>query len=237
MCFYTIFNVYFHHFNAFTKIPDYVILLCGEKMLQCENGIQFFECKTKKNNPNIGKGIVAFPLDYTVIDLETTGLNPENELIIEFAAVRVRNGQVTNTFQQLCDPGFPISPLITGITGISDDMVRFCPNPRQVLPDFLDFIGDDFVVGHNVLFDVRFIARSAEVFRNNYIDTMKIFRKLHPTLPHHKLSDMVEFYGKLNESAHRALSDCYATQACFEAMRCECINNFGSVNGFLSCFK
>ncbi len=213
------------------------LTIWGEKMLQCENGIFFYECKTKKTNPNLGKGIISFPMDYTVIDLETTGLNPEHELIIEFAALKVRNGQVADTFQSLCDPGFPIPPVITGITGISDEMVRFCPNPRQVLPDFLDFIGDDFVVGHNVLFDVRFVAKSAEIFRNNYIDTMKIFRKLHPTLPHHRLSDMVEFYDQRNETAHRALSDCYATQACFEAMRAECINIHGSENNFLNCLK
>ncbi|MBR4287195.1 MAG: 3'-5' exonuclease [Clostridia bacterium] len=206
-------------------------------MLQCENGIYFYECKTKKNNPFIGKGIISFPLDYTVIDLETTGLNPENELIIEFAAAKVRNGKIVDTFQQLCDPGFPIPPVITGITGISNDMVRLCPNPRSVLPDYLDFIGDDLVVGHNVLFDVRFITRSAEVFKNNYIDTMKIFRKLHPSLPHHRLSDMVDFYNQCNESAHRALSDCYATQGCFEAMRAECIQFHGCENNFLSSLK
>lgn len=206
-------------------------------MLQCENGIYFYECKTKKNNPFIGKGVVAFPMDYTVIDLETTGLNPEHELIIEFAAVKVRDGKICDTFQQLCDPGFPIPATITDITGIDNEMVRFCPNPRQALPDFLEFIGDDFIVGHNVLFDVRFVARSAEYFKNDYIDTMKIFRKLHPHLPHHRLSDMVSFYNKLNESAHRALSDCYATQACFEAMRSECINIYGCENSFLSCLK
>ena len=172
-----------------------------------------------------------------MIDLETTGLNPETELIIEFAAVKVKDGKVVDTFQQLCDPGFSISPVITSITGITDEMVRCCPNPRQVLPDFLDFIGDDLIIGHNVLFDVRFVVRSAEIFKNNYIDTMKIFRKLHPSLPHHRLSDMVAFYNKLNETAHRALSDCFATQACFEAMRSECINLFGSETQFLNSLK
>ncbi len=209
----------------------------GEQMLKSENGILYYECKTKSNNPNMGSGIISFPSDYTVIDLETTGLNPESELIIEFAAIRVRNGEIADTFKQLCDPGFPISPVITGITGISDEMVRFCPNPRQVLPDFLDFIGNDFVVGHNVLFDVRFIVKSAQVFRNNYIDTMKIFRKLHPELPHHRLSDMVCFYNKRNETAHRALSDCYATGACFEAMRSEITDLYQSENIFLNNLK
>ncbi len=202
-------------------------------MIREENGLLVFECKSKNNNPNIGKGIIAFPDNYTVIDLETTGLDPKNELIIEFAAVKVQNGKAVDTFQSLCDPGFPIPPVIEALTGISTEMVRFCPNPRSVLPDFLDFLGGDYLLGHNVLFDVRFVAASADILKNDYIDTMKIFRKLHPALPHHRLSDMVTFYDKRNESAHRALSDCFATQACFEEMRTEVKYLFGSEDNFI----
>ena len=221
----------------FTEMKNCVILLKGEFMTECRNGLLVFKCKTKKQDPKLGSGIIAFPEDYTVIDLETTGLDPKNELIIEFAAVKVRENKVVDTFQSLCDPGFPIPPLITDITGISDEMVRNCPNPRSVLPDFLNFVKDDFVVGHNVLFDVRFIAQSADIFKNDYIDTMKIFRKLHPHLPHHRLSDMVNFYGKCNESAHRALSDCFATQACFEEMKNDVNCLFGCENTFLNGLK
>jgi DNA polymerase III epsilon subunit-like protein len=105
------------------------------------------------------------------------------------------------------------------------------------LPDFLDFVGDDFVVGHNVLFDVRFIAASAGKFTNTYIDTMKIFRKLHPSLPHHRLLDMVDFYGKKNESAHRALSDCFATNDCFNAMKDEITLSFDCIYSYLKTLK
>lgn len=206
-------------------------------MLKEENSLLVFECKSKKQNPNIGKSIISFPENYTVIDLETTGLDPERELIIEFAAVKVRKGKVTDTFQQLCDPGFPIPPLITQITGITSDMVRFCPDPRGVICDFLDFIGDDFIVGHNVLFDVRFVVKSADIFKNDYIDTMKIFRKLHPELSHHRLSDMVCFYNKNNESAHRALSDCLATQECFEEMKTDIEHIFSSQASFFKALK
>ena len=202
-----------------------------------ENGLLVFPCKTKKCNPDIGKGIIAFPENYTVLDLETTGLDPNNELIIEFAAVKVRHGKVIDTFQSLCDPGYPIPPVIEALTGITTEMVRCCPNPRSVLPDFLDFVGDDYIIGHNVLFDVRFIAKSADIFKNDYIDTMKIFRKLHPALPHHRLSDMVSFYGKHNESAHRALSDCYATQACYEEMKNEVKCLFGCEEEFFKGLK
>ena len=206
-------------------------------MIENRNGLLVFKCKNKKQDPKLGIGIVAFPEDYTVVDLETTGLDPKNELVIEFAAVKVRNNQVIDTFQSLCDPGFPIPPLITSITGISDEMVGNCPNPRSVLPDFLDFVGKDYVVGHNVLFDARFVAQSANFFKNDYIDTMKIFRKLHPHLPHHRLSDMVNFYNKNNQSAHRALSDCLATNDCFNAMREEVVALFDNFENFFGTFK
>lgn len=206
-------------------------------MLTLEKGCSFFHCPSKKKNPLLGESVIGFPADYTVLDLETTGLNPSTDLIIEFAAVKVRNGQIIDTFQSLCDPGFPIPPAIEVITGITTEMVRFAPNPRSVLPDFLDFVGDDFTVGHNVLFDVRFIAATNGEFKNAYIDTMKIFRKLHPNLLHHRLSDMVDFYNKQNESAHRALSDCFATQACFDAMNKEALKLFGSAEDFLKTLK
>lgn len=206
-------------------------------MIHTPKSTPYFECKTKKQNPNYGKSIITFPADYTVLDLETTGLNPKSDLIIEFAAVKVRDGKVIDTFQSLCDPGFPIPPQIEMITGITTEMVRSAPNPRSILPDFLDFVGDDIIVGHNVLFDVRFISASAGTFLNPYIDTMRIFRKLHPLLPHHRLSDMVDFYGKNNESAHRALSDCLATNDCLSAMADEAVKDFGSIEGFIKTLK
>lgn len=206
-------------------------------MLATYKNVLLHLSKSKQDNPCFGKSVLAFPEDYTVLDLETTGLDPRRELIIEYAAVKVRGGKVVDTFQSLCDPGFPIPPQIEMITGITTEMVRNSPNPRSVLPDFLEFIGDDFIMGHNVLFDVRFIAASAGEFVNPYIDTMKLFRKLHSSLPHHRLCDMVDYYGKNNESAHRALSDCLATNDCFDAMKNEIIDNFGSTDYFLKILK
>lgn len=206
-------------------------------MISCQKNCNVFMCPSKKKNPDLGDMLIGFPKDYTVLDLETTGLNPLTDLIIEFAAVKVRDGKVCDTFQSLCDPGFPIPAVIEAITGITSEMVRFAPNPRKVLPDFLDFVGDDFVVGHNVLFDARFIAASNGDFKNPLIDTMRIFRKLHPSLPHHRLSDMVSFYNTKNDSAHRALSDCYATQSCFCFMNKEVIDTYKDTNEFLKTLK
>lgn len=206
-------------------------------MFKTEKGCHIFCCPTKKKNPLLGESVIGFPADYTVLDLETTGLNPVTDLIIEYAAIKVRNNQVVDTFQSLCDPGFPIPPQIEMITGITTEMVRFSPNPRKVLPDFLDFVGEDIIVGHNVLFDVRFIAASNGEFKNTYIDTMKLFRKLHPNLSHHRLSDMVDFYNQQNENAHRALSDCFATYGCLEAMGNEVKRSFGNTDDFLKTLK
>ena len=157
---------------CFSFMLKTLLLICyyvlGDLMLITEKGCSFFPCPTKKKNNLLGESVIGFPKDYTVVDLETTGLNPTTDLIIEFAAVRVRNGEVVDTFQSLCDPGFPIPPAIEAITGITSEMVRFSPNPRSVLPDFLGFVDDDFVTGHNVLFDVRFIAASNGDFKNRY---------------------------------------------------------------------
>ncbi len=206
-------------------------------MIKELNGVLVYPAPTKKKPTLWSEGCIGFPDDYTVIDLETTGLNPKTDLIIEFAAVKVRGGKVVDTFQSLCDPGFPIPPMIEAITGITTDMVRESPNPRSVLPDFLNFIGNDFVVGHNVLFDVRFVSACNDGFFNTYIDTMKIFRKLHPSLPHHRLCDMVDFYNKNNESAHRALSDCLATNDCFLEMKKDAIRSFDCIENFLKTLK
>lgn len=206
-------------------------------MTQSENGIRVFECKQRKKNPAIGKSLIAFANDYTVIDLETTGLNPDTAHIIEYAAVKIRNGEVIDTFQSLCAPGYPIPAEIENLTGITTHDVKGCPAPDDVLPAFLDFTGGDFIVGHNVLFDVRFIAKSSGTFKNSYIDTMKIFRKLHPSLPHHRLSDMVDFYKKSNRTAHRALSDCFATADCYEAMKEDAVLLFGNLELFFDRLK
>ncbi len=206
-------------------------------MLETIGGVLVKSTPTKKKNPLIGNTVVGFPCDYVVLDLETTGLNPKTDLIIEYAALKVKDGEVVDTFQTLCDPGFNIPPMITSITGITSEMVRNCPNPRKALPDFLDFIGDNFIVGHNVLFDVRFISSVNDGFFNTYIDTMKIFRTLHPALPHHRLCDMVDFYGKQNETAHRALSDCFATNDCFIAMKNEAIKEYNSTENYLKNIK
>lgn len=162
--------------------------------------------------------------NYVAVDLETTGLNPSDEEIIEFAAVRVVNGQVADTFSSLANPRREISEEITKITGITNEMLKDAPDVADVLKDFLAFVGDSVVVGHNVNFDINFIYDSCErhglgTFSNNFVDTMRISRKCTVGARNHKLDTLLKHYGIVNDNAHRALSDTMCTQQLYEIIK------------------
>lgn len=163
-----------------------------------------------------GYSLLEIPNDYCVIDLETTGLDPEYNEIIELAAVRVRNNQIVDTYSQLVKPDKEIDEFIQEFTGITNEMVADAENIEVLLPKFLDFIGDDVLIGHNVNFDINFIydnlIRLKNVpFSSDYIDTMRVSRYVLPEMRHHRLKDLVKEFGIVHEHAHRALSDCQAT--------------------------
>ena len=160
--------------------------------------------------------------DYVVLDLETTGLDPAKEWIIEIGAVRVRGGEVVDTFATLVRPPAEISEFITGLTGISNDMVRDAPEEAEALPGLRAFIGDDVVLGHNVTFDIRFVRRASErlglpPFANEYVDTLRISQRLYPDM-RHRLSDLIERLHVGEVVAHRALSDVLQTKAVYDVM-------------------
>ena len=89
------------------------------------------------------------------IDIETTGLDPQKDAIIEIAAVRFNGHRVEDEWTKLINPGRPIPRLITQLTGINDEMVRQAPPLNAVLQDLADFVGDDPVIGHNIRFEDR----------------------------------------------------------------------------------
>lgn len=174
---------------------------------------------------NKGESVVALLDDYTVIDLETTGLSPECDEPIELAAVKVRGNVVAETYQQLIHPCSPISPFISGLTGITNDMVADMPVIDDKIGEFLDFIDKDVVVGHNVYFDVGFVARCANsigrAFLNNYINTIRLARKK-IMLPHYGLVDLCECLNLEPEGTyHRALCDCMQTHRLYQRLKSE----------------
>ena len=106
----------------------------------------------------LGNNINDFFADYVIFDFETTGLSPfDGDRIIEMSAVRVVNHKVVKEFATLVNPEQPISPDATAVNGITDDMVKDAPKMKEALTEFIDFIGDDILVGHNIKsFDKHF---------------------------------------------------------------------------------
>ena len=176
------------------------------------------------SRPNKGKSLLIFPEDYTVIDIETTGLDPKWDEIIELAALRVRGGNVVDRFQTLVRPTHDIDEFIEELTGITNRSLLTAPFIAQALPGYLDFIGDDVVVGHNAHFDVNFIYDAAErfcgiAFRNDIVDTMRLARHILPDLSGHSLSNVSHALGVVRQGEHRSLVDCETTYAVLEALR------------------
>ena len=159
--------------------------------------------------------------DFVVFDLETTGAKAPPCRITEIGAYRVRDGQVTGEFQTLVNPESPIPPFITGLTGISDEMVKAAPVFADVVHDLLGFIGDSVLVAHNSAFDMRFLNYEIGLIFQDYrianpcLCTVQLSRKLLPDIVNHKLKTVAEHYSIDLVNHHRASADAYATAHIF----------------------
>ena len=175
-------------------------------------------------NRQRGKRVFGFPDDYTVIDTETTGLTPAFCKIIELSAIKVRADRIVDTFSRLINPECSVGSFITGLTGISDEMLECQPCIEEVLPDFLAFVGDDKILGHNVTFDIGFINADTcryfgMIFDNDYFDTMWISRRIWKEERHHRLHDLIERCALEGTQEHRGLSDCMYTYEAYLYMK------------------
>ena len=194
-----------------------------------------------------GRSIVAFPDTYCVIDVETTGRSPQWDHIIEVAAVKISDGQEVGRFSSLIQPpsmpgGAFVDDFIEALTGITDEMLAGAPFAPDVLEEFATFVGDAFVVGHCVSFDINFLYDSFDryldrPFSNDYIDTLRIARKLHPEMSHHRLADLVELFAVAHNEVHRAMGDVEATAECFARLKAEALERYGSEGGFQKAFQ
>ena len=119
--------------------------------------------------------------DYVCVDIETSGVRVKWDKIIEIGAVKVRDSKAVDTFSELINPGLKLSPYITELTGITDEMLKDKPFIEKVLPRFIEFTGDDVIMGHNIMFDYSFLKQNAInqklKFDKMGIDTLKIARK------------------------------------------------------------
>lgn len=159
---------------------------------------------------------------YVSLDLETTGLSPKHDKIIEIGAVKIIDGKIVDNFSEFVDPGRKLTENVISLTGITEEDLKDAPSPKEVIPALLEFIGDLPLVGHRILFDYSFVKQEAVnlklSFEKEASDTLKISRACFPELPGKKLTDMCEHYC-IEYRAHRALNDAEATAKLYEYLK------------------
>ena len=178
----------------------------------------------KRNRYIDGKLLLAYPDDYTVLDIETTGLSPQNDYITEISAIKYRNNRRVDEFSSLVKPELSIPYYITRLTGINDAMVADAPAIDEVILSFMDFLADDIIAGYNVAFDLSFIAENlaghyAKRLANDYVDVMKLAQNELPFLGRYKQTAVAEYFNIATAGAHRALVDCNICNGCYQKLK------------------
>lgn len=207
----------------------------------------------KKNNVKILYGVevnlvndgtpVAYNLrdealdtaEYVIFDVETTGLSAVYDSIIELAAVKMRDGEVVDSFDEFINPGKPLSAFTTQLTSITNEMVQSAQSEAEVLALFKAFAGDAVLAGHNVTFDMGFLnagygRNDLGQIENPVIDTLELSRMLHPEYKNHKLDSLTKRY-KINlEHHHRANADAESTGYLLYKLEAEAAANYQMTN-------
>ncbi|MDR0978606.1 MAG: PolC-type DNA polymerase III [Lachnospiraceae bacterium] len=160
--------------------------------------------------------------EYCVLDIETTGLSFRTEKITEIGVMKMKNGQVIDTFECFVNPEKQIPYEIVKLTGITDDMVKNEKTIKEVMPEFLKFVGDSILVAHNAGFDIGFLKYNAEnlgyKLDNTIIDTLSLAKELFPNYKKYKLGIIAENLGIKVDVAHRALDDVKTLVSIFNIM-------------------
>ena len=171
-----------------------------------------------------GKPLVEFPDSYIVVDIETTGLDPVKDFIMEISAVKYRQNRKVDDYVVLINIDRRVPLHITELTGITNKMLEGGVEVTAALQGFIDFIGEDIVVGYNVPFDLAFLTISSERYLlrsifNDYIDVMQIAMEKLPFLGRTKQIVVAKYFGIGTEGSHRALNDCEICNACYQKLK------------------
>lgn len=168
--------------------------------------------------------------DYIALDVETTGLNPARDKLLEIGAARIEAGKVRETYSTLIDTGVPIPLRIQELTGITDAMQRTGKKTETAVREFLTFCRDLPVLGHNVQFDFGFLKQGAVNFGLSFekeaLDTLKIARRVLPDIPSRTLPAMCAYYKIDPGNSHRALDDALAAHEVLQKLW----NDFGELD-------
>lgn len=170
---------------------------------------------------------------YVALDLETTGLNPKYDKILEIGAIKIINGKEEDSFSVLVNPGRDISPTVQELTGIRPDMLKDAWELPDAMEKLLEFCEDYILLGHNIQFDFSFVKKNAVnlgmQFERAGIDTLKIARKCLPQLEKRSLTSLCTYYGIHNEQAHRAIHDARAAHLVYGRLKEQFFTKYGDV--------
>jgi DNA polymerase-3 subunit alpha (Gram-positive type) len=183
--------------------------------------------------------------EFVVFDVETTGLSaPDGDRIIEIAAMKIRDGKVIDKFYSLINPQRLIPSEASRVHNITDDMVTEAPTSLEVLPQMLSFISSSCVAGHNVKFDLGFLAYELALMGRKInestpaIDTLKMARDLLPYLSNHKLAYLARSLGVVVSETHRAMADVDLTvQVLIRLMEMASDQNLDEISKFFAKFS
>jgi DNA polymerase-3 subunit epsilon len=168
-----------------------------------------------------------------ILDFETTGLSPDDgDRAIEIGAIKIENGQITERFQELMNPGQRISGFIESYTGITNAMLKDARPCGEVMGDFIDFIGSNNLVAHNASFDKRFLdaelERISAPYSGHFACSMLAARRIYQQAPNHQLGTLVAYLDIVVDGVfHRALYDSEMTTKLWSSM----LDNLGRQYG------
>lgn len=187
-----------------------------------------------------GRSLVDFPADYTVIDIDATGYHYGMDELVGVSALRIRGGQATGEYHSLIRP-MDIENAAAA-TEYSEAELAAAPEYMEVLSAFMEFIGSDILVGHNVSFDINFIYDYLYPhgirLENDFIDTLRLSRKLFQGLEHHRLSDMVAHFGIAEITGlPKSARNCSYTHELLASLHGAAVELCGGVDAFKAMFR
>ncbi len=159
---------------------------------------------------------------YIAVDLETTGLDPKQDKIIEIGAVKVVNGQIMESYETFVNPYRKLESRVIILTGIGDHQLETSPGIGEVIGGFLEFAENLPILGHHVIFDYSFLKRAVinegGCFERRGIDTLKLARKYMPPDEKKNLAAACGYFGITQTLSHRALADAKAAHGLYQEM-------------------
>ncbi len=171
-----------------------------------------------------GNSLLKWVDDYVLVDIETTGLSPQTDEIIEIGAIKVKENKIVDQYDSLIRIDYPLNPFITNLTGITNEMLQKGKDSIQVLEEFMEFTGKDIIMGHNVNFDINFIYDKCEIYldsylKNDFVDTMRIAKKVIPNCKNYKLGTLAQMFDVDYKNAHRGLKDVEITYEVYNKLK------------------